>query len=412
MLPGYLTSHNSSLLQRRYFLHTLALGLPVIYAANLPAGMTLLAEVPNDSLPGKRDGLSILNDRPVNAETPPHLLNDPLTPNDLFFVRNNGVPPVNPDAVSWTLTIGGESVAKEITFTLAELKSGFKAVSLDIVLECGGNGRSEFNPPAKGNQWTTGAVGCATWTGVRLRDVLRAAGVKDDAVYIGYYGADTHLSGDPDLTPISRGVPITRALADNGLIAWAMNGEDIPHLNGYPLRLVIGGYPASVSGKWLTRIDVRNKVHDGPKMTGSSYRVPARPVAPGAKVGDDDLVIIEQMPVKSLITAPKTGATIRVGQQLALSGKAWGHGLGVRKVEYSIDFGSTWQATNLGPLANRYAWRTFTADVFFSETGYYEVWVRATDGNGKAQPMLLPGWNPKGYLNNACHRIAVRVVQD
>ncbi len=363
-----------------------------------------------DPLPGKIAGLSVLNDRPVNAETPAHLLDEALTPNDKFFVRNNGIPPSKVDVAAWTLTIGGESVKTPKTYSLAELKSRFSNQTLNITLECGGNGRSEFNPPAKGNQWTTGAVGCASWTGVRLRDVLQDAGVKDDAVYIGYYGADTHLSGDPDKVPISRGVPITKALEEECLIAWAMNGEDMPILNGHPLRLVIGGYPASASGKWLTRIDIRNKVHDGPKMTGQAYRVPQRAVAPGAKVPDGDMAIIEQMPVKSLITYPKTGATINLNDGLAIRGKAWGHGLGIKKMEYSIDFGQTWQVCTLGPSANRFAWQTFSADLTFPQPGYYEVWAKATDGEGKAQPMLLPGWNPKGYLNNACHRIVVKVV--
>lgn len=373
--------------------------------------MRLLADTDvADPLPGKDAGLSILNDRPVNAETPPHLLDDALTPNDKFFVRNNGVPPRTVDVAAWTLSIGGESVKTPKTYTLEELKSKFANQTLHITLECGGNGRSEFNPPAKGNQWSTGAVGCAAWTGVRLRDVLQDAGVRDDAVYIAYYGADTHLSGDPDKVPISRGVPITKALEEDCLIAWAMNGEDMPMLNGHPLRLVIGGYPASASGKWLRRIDIRNKVHDGPKMTGQAYRVPRRAVAPGARVADDDMVIIEQMPVKSLITYPKTGATLKLNDELPIRGKAWGHGLGVSKMEYSIDFGQTWTACKLGPAANRFAWRTFSADIGFPEPGYYEVWAKATDAAGKAQPMLLPGWNPKGYLNNACHRIVVKIV--
>jgi DMSO/TMAO reductase YedYZ molybdopterin-dependent catalytic subunit len=398
-------------MSRRKFLRTFALGLPVVYAANLPAGILLLAEAGQvDPLPGKDPGLTILNDRPVNAETPPHLLNDKLTPNNRFFVRNNGVPPSKVDLATWTLTIGGESVKTQKTYSLAELKAKFPVQTINITLECGGNGRSEFTPPAKGNQWSTGAVGCAAWTGVRLSDVLKDAGVKDDAVYIGYYGADTHLSGDPDKVPISRGVPITKAMEDDNLIAWAMNGEDIPMLNGYPLRLVIGGYPASCSGKWLTKIDIRNVVHDGSKMTGTSYRVPAMPVAPGAKVADEDMAIIEQMPAKSLITAPRSGATIKIGQRLPISGQAWDHGLGINKMEYSIDFGSTWKACTLSRSSGRYAWRQFAGEVDFPKAGYYEIWARATDGQGKAQPMLLPGWNPKGYLNNACHRIAVKVT--
>ena len=372
-----------------------------------PASLAGGASPPN--LPGKRSGLTVLNDRPVNAETPPHLLDDALTPNDLFFVRNNGLPPRAVDVDSWTLTVEGESAQQRKTYTLAELKSNFETVTYQLTLECGGNGRKEFNPPAKGNQWSTGAVGCAAWTGVRLKDVLRDVGVNNDAVYVAYYGKDTHLSGDPEKVVISRGVPVAKALEDESLIAWAMNGEDIPTLNGYPLRLVFGGFPASCSGKWLSKIAIRDRVHDGPKMTGQSYRVPCEPVAPGAKVPDEEMCIIERMPVKSLITYPKTGAIIQRDDTLPIRGKAWTSAAGVDSVEYSIDFGATWRACSLRPGANRYAWQTFSAAVTFPGAGYYEVWARATDADGATQPMLLPGWNPRGYLNNACHRIAIKV---
>ena len=294
--------------------------------------------------------------------------------------------------------------------TIGELKEKFAYHTYQLQLECGGNGRSEFVPPASGNQWSTGAVGCPEWTGVRLRDVLDHVGIRDDAVYLGYYGADTHLSGDPGKVPISRGVPIEKALEDESLIAWAMNGEDIPLLNGYPLRLVIAGWPGSVAGKWLNRLVVRDRVHDGPKMTGTSYRVPCNPVAPGTVVPDDEMCIIESMPVKSLITFPKSGIEHGVADELALRGHAWAGDLEVETVEVSIDFGATWQAAQLEKPVNRFAWQHWNAAVEFPETGYYEVWARATDSAGRSQPMVLPGWNPKGYLNNACHRIAVQAV--
>lgn len=253
-------------------------------------------------------------------------------------------------------------------------------------------------------------MGCAAWTGVRLREVLAAAGVKPDAVYIGYYGKDTHLSGDANKIPISRGVPIAKAMEEESLIAWAMNESDIPLHNGYPLRLVIGGWPASCSGKWLERISVRNQIHDGPKMTGQAYRVPCETVAPGTKVEDKDMCIIESMPVKSLITYPKTGAILNGKKTLDIRGHAWAGDLRVAAVDYSIDFGQTWQSAKLSAPANRLAWQDFSARVVFPVAGYYEVWVRATDEKEVMQPMILPGWNPKGYLNNACHRVAVRVV--
>jgi len=403
--------------KRRNFVNTsflssisAAIGLPIVHGSYLPKGVIPIGFVEElGNLPGKRSEMIVLNDRPINAETPPHLLNDMLTPNDLFFVRNNGLPPASVDADNWTLTVEGESAKTNKSYTISELKSKFKSHSLNITLECGGNGRKEFNPPAKGNQWGTGAVGCAKWTGVRLSDVLKDVGVKADAVYIGYYGADNHVSGDKTKNPISRGVPIKKALADDSLIAWQMNDEDLPVLNGYPLRLVIGGYPASCSGKWLEKIVIRNVVHDGAKMGGQSYRVPCKTVAPGEKVKDEDMCIIEEMPVKSLITSPKTGATIKVNQNMPVSGKAWTAAKGISKVDYSIDFGMSWKSCTIGSSSNQFAWQQFDTEISFDKAGYYEVWAKATDSNGATQPIILPGWNPKGYLNNACHRIAVKV---
>lgn len=414
-------NNTNSTLSRRGFLSrstlaamSVALGAEMVFAEHFPSDMIPVGLMQNETaipLPGKSSNLIVLSDRPINAETPAHFLDPKLTRNDLFFVRNNGIPPAQNqiDTEKWTLTINGESAKQERTFTLAELKKNFKNYTYNLTLECGGNGRKEFNPPAKGNQWDIGAVGCSAWTGVRLKDVLAAIGVQSDAVYVAYYGNDTHLTGDPNKNPISRGVPIRKAMEEESLIAWAMNGEPLPYLNGYPLRLVFGGYPASCSGKWLSRIQVRNRVHDGEKMGGQSYRVPCEPVAPGARVADEQMCIIEEMPVKSLITFPKTGATIKLGQRLPIRGHAWSGYAAIEKVEYSIDFGASWQRCLLKASANRYAWQHFEASLNLPQKGYYEIWARATDAKDKAQPMVLPGWNPKGYLNNACHRIAVKV---
>ena len=357
-----------------------------------------------------KPGLRLLNDRPLNAETPAHLLDDDVTPVSRLFVRNNGLLPEKTDAADWTLEIGGESCIRPTRLTIAELKSRFKHYSYELQLECGGNGRSEFRPRASGNQWTTGAIGCPRWTGVRVRDVLEYCGVADDAVYLGYKGADRHLSGDPDKTVISRGVPLAKAMEAETLIAFAMNGEPIPDLHGAPLRLVCGGWPGSTSGKWLTQLLVRDRVHDGAKMLGTSYRVPCDPVAPGTSVPDEGMCIIESMPVKSLITYPESGLTVAGGKRLKLRGKAWAGDLKVSAVQVSSDFGATWQAAELAEPANRLAWQAWQTSLSFPDKGYFEVYVRATDEMGRAQPMLVPGWNPKGYLNNACHRIAVQVV--
>lgn len=387
------------------------LGTEIVYGAKMLEGYTPLALQDPDpfKLFKKHKDMLVLNDKPWNIESAAHLLDDKITPNSAMFIRNNGRIPENIDASNWVLTIDGESIKQPKSYSLSDLKTKFKQHTYQLTLECGGNGRSEYDPPAKGNQWSVGAVHCASWTGVRLKDILNDVGMKDDAVYIAYHSADTHLSGDPSKEPISRGCPVSKAMEEETLLAFQMNGKDIPLAHGYPLRLVAGGWPASVSGKWVNRISVRDIVHDGPKMTGTAYRVPCKSVAPGEKVKDEDMCIIESMPVKSLITYPKTGAMIKKEKTLSIRGHAWAGDFEVSKMEYSIDFGATWERCTLDKPSNRLAWQHFSADIKFPKTGYYEVWARATDSNGVSQPMVVPGWNPKGYLNNACHRIAVKV---
>ncbi|MEN8788205.1 MAG: sulfite oxidase [Flavobacteriaceae bacterium] len=390
---------------------TAALGMDIAFGWKMPEGYTpLVLQDPDPyALFGKDKRMVLLNDRPWNMEAQAHLLDDPVTPEKFMFIRNNGLVPENIDVKNWNLTIDGEAVRNKKIYSLSELKSKFPHYTYQLTLECGGNGRSEFDPPAKGNQWTVGAVSCAEWTGVRLADLLEDVGITDEAVYIGYHAADTHLSRDPNKEPISRGMPISKAMEKETLLAFEMNGKDIPLVHGHPLRLIAGGWPASVSGKWLNRLSIRNQVHDGAKMTGTSYRVPCNTVAPGEKVKDEDMCIIESMPVKSLITHPKSGAIISNGKSLKIRGHAWAGDLEVSKMEYSLDFGATWNSCTINRPANRLAWQRFEATVSFPKKGYYEIWSRATDSKGVGQPMVLPGWNPKGYLNNACHRIAVKV---
>lgn len=387
------------------------IGTDIVFGKNMVDGYQPLALQEPD--PFKLFGLDadmvVLNDRPWNIEAKAYLLDDKITPSSKMFIRNNGLIPKEIDIDNWSLTIDGESVKTKKTYTLPDLQAKFKEYTYQLTLECGGNGRSEFDPPAKGNQWTIGAIHCAEWTGIRLKDILNDAGIKDEAVYIGYHSTDTHLSGDSNKEPISRGVPMSKALQDETLVAYKMNGKDIPLAHGYPLRLVAGGWPASASGKWINRISIRDKEHDGTKMKGTAYRVPRNPVAPGDKVKDEDMRIIESMPVKSLITHPKSGAVFKKEKSLEIRGHCWAGELQVSKMEYSIDFGATWKYCLLDKPVNRLAWQHFSASINFPKQGYYEVWARASDSNNVTQPMLLPGWNPKGYLNNACHRIAVKV---
>ena len=377
-------------------------GMTIPFHRNMPAGLVPAAFAQDDPLADK-DGLTLLGDRPVNAETPAHLLDDAITPTNRHFIRNNGLLPDSMEADGWTLTIDG-FVDNPLTLTIDDLRSRFEVVTQALHIECGGNGRAAFDPPARGNQWTVGAVGCSEWTGVRLKDVLEAAGVQAAAVYTGHFGADIHLSGDPELDTLSRGIPIEKALDDDVLIAWEQNGEAIHPMNGAPLRLVVPGWPGSCSQKWLTRIWVRDVVHDGEKMGGQSYRVPAYPVAPGTDVPNEDMVIMGPMPVKSIVTFPANGA--ETGLSTETRGHAWVGDRTVEKLEISIDFGATWMEAELDAPVNKGAWQNWRANVTFPMAGYYEIWARATDSAGVSQPHAV-AWNPRGYNNNSMHRVGV-----
>ncbi|MBF0424750.1 MAG: sulfite oxidase [Magnetococcales bacterium] len=386
------------------------LGATIPFARNMPSGFipVALAEEALAGIAGK-EGLALLGDKPLNLETPAHLLDDAVTSTARHFVRNHGTVPENVDAAAWTLTIDGE-VTHPLTLTIADLKQKFPVVSQQAVIECGGNGRAFFNPPTKGNQWTVGAVGCAKWTGVRLADILKAAGVKPSAVYTAHHGADRDLA-DPNKPALSRGIPIEKALEPHTLVAFAMNDGPIHPQHGHPLRLVVPGWVGSASQKWLNRIELRNVVHDGKGMTGKSYRLPARPLQPGEETTDALFTrIITAMPVKSLITAPPSGHVVsKAGKGIEVRGHAWAGENVVRDVALSIDFGATWIRAQLAEPANKYAWQRWHVQITFPTEGYYEIWARATDDKENVQPFAV-SWNPGGFLGNVMHRIAVRVA--
>src|SRR5919112_1690820 len=260
-----------------------------------------------------KEGLTLLGDTPLVAETPEELLDDETTPVSRFFVRNNGLmPPAVGDAEGWSFTVDGE-VERPLRLTLADLKRRFSPRTLRMVLECGGNGRSFLTPKAEGNPWTNGGVGCAEWTGVSLSDVLREARLKPLARFTAHFGADPDKTGSHEQQAMSRGVPVAKALEEHTLLVWAMNGEPLPFLHGGPLRLVVPGWPGSLSQKWLTRIWIRDQEHDGPGMTGISYRIPITPIAPGATLDRDETRILESMPVRSIISNPADGSRFPAG---------------------------------------------------------------------------------------------------
>ena len=390
---------------RRGFLTAVGAG-----GAALVAGGYLMGRAPavlraQDKIAGK-ESLVVHSPRPMNLETPAHLLDDDITPIAQHFVRNNGLVP-EVDAKAYRLKIDGE-VRKELELSLEELQTKFPVVKVPALIECGGNGRAFFTPKVSGNQWNFGAVACAEWTGVRLSDLLNAAGLKKSAVYTGHYGLDPSLN--PDKVPsFSRGIPIDKAMEAHTVVAFKMNGEDIPAIHGYPVRLVVPGWVGSASQKWLNRVWVRDQVHDSDKMTGSSYRNPKYQAAPGAKVPNEDYEILTAWRVKSMITNPADGTPVKAGQTLNVRGHAWAGEDTIKRVDLSFDMGASWVQAKVHEKAGKYAWHRFEFNWTPRQAGYYEIMARATDDKGLAQPFYQP-WNPRGYMGNVVHRVAVQVA--
>jgi sulfite oxidase len=396
-----------------------AFGVMIGHAApfgrNFPAGLVPIALAQDKTprhldYPGKDKGLVVLGERPLVAETPEHMLDDDTTSISRFFIRNNGqIPDAVTDSDAWLIRIDG-AVNTPLDLRLGEIKQRFQTRTYRMVLECGGNGRSFFAPPGRGNQWTNGGVGCAEWTGVSLKDVLAAAGPMPSAKFTGSYGGDTHLSGDSNKDAISRGNPLAKSMDEHTMIVWAMNGQPLPNLHGGPVRLIVPGWPGSLSTKWLKRVVVRETPHDGQGMGGTSYRVPVTPIVPGSNDDGKTFRDLESMPVRAIITNPANGTRLPAGtRDLPLRGTAWDGEVGVGRVDVSVDYGQTWLQADATPPTNPYDWVRWRRAVRLPSDGYYELWVRATDRNGVAQPIVAANWNPQGYGANPINRIAVLV---
>jgi DMSO/TMAO reductase YedYZ molybdopterin-dependent catalytic subunit len=351
-----------------------------------------------------KPGLHIHDEEALNAEPSLDLLDEPITPVDAFFIRNNGALPQIGRVEDWRLTIDGE-VERPAVWSVAELQARFQTATLTAVLECAGNGRSQFSPATDGLPWRLGAVGCARWTGVRLRDVLEAAGVKPTAVYTGHYAPD-RLIADPSRPALSRGLPIEKALAEETLIAFAMNGEPLPPLHGGPLRIVAPGFPGSAWQKWLDRVCLRAVEHDGEKMGGSNYRLPTRPVKPGEAVDDSLFAVIADMPVKSLVTTPLHGFSVASGTVLSVEGFGWSGAIPLAGVRVSCDGGESWVEADLTEGEGPFAWRRFEARFPIARAGPLMVVAQARDVAGNMQPLDSAEWNPRGYCNNQAQRVS------
>ena len=347
------------------------------------------------------------SERPLTGSVPAHAHDFDVTPNDRMFVRNNLLTPVV-DFEKHRVSVKG-LVDKELSFSVHELAKAFTPVSVTGMLECAGSGRTNYHPKASGTPWgATGGMGCPKWGGVRLADVLRAAGVKPGAVHVAGQGVDPGMV--PTAAPVIRSIPMSKAMDDNTLLAWAMNDEPLPWIHGYPLRLVVPGWVGSASTKWLSTITVLDAPFKGTYMTGSYIR-PRHPIEPGTKM-PADVVSTEAWPIKSMITSPAPNAKSKVGAPLTVRGRAWVGDGQVERVEISSDEGKTWQRAQLAPAGDprhaKYAWRTFTYEFKPAAPGYVTFLARAWDDRGNAQP-AVPAWNPLGYFWNGWHRVGVVV---
>ncbi|OFW15915.1 MAG: hypothetical protein A3F70_14990 [Acidobacteria bacterium RIFCSPLOWO2_12_FULL_67_14] len=338
--------------------------------------------------------------RPEDLETPVHLLTSWITPNDLFYVRSHFyTPSIEPGA--WTLRIDGD-VDHPIELTLGDIRR-LPSTTRVVTLECAGNGRALFDPPVAGVQWERGAVGTAAWTGVRLADVLRRAGVRASARYLWLDGADRGMGRAPDFV---RSLPIDKAMQTDTVLAYEMNGEVLPMAHGFPLRAMVPGWEGAYSVKWLTHIQASAQDHDGP-FVQAGYRYPRRPIPPGTLVPASETVPLRALPVKSLITSPANNASVD-GATVRISGFAWAGEEDVARVDVSTDGGRTWSPARLGRDRARYAWRQFEHVWRPAGSGSYLVLSRATDRRGESQP-IIGEWNPAGYAWNAIDRVRIDV---
>jgi sulfite oxidase len=372
---------------------------PAAKPAAEPAG-TIPAEVVKKE---KVAAMQYHSERPLTGSVPAHEHDFDVTPSDRMFVRNNLLTP-DINAAQHRLGVKG-LVDSEVSYSVEELKKAFPVVTMQGMLECAGSGRTAFLPRPSGTPWSpTGGMGCPRWTGVRLADVLRAAGLKPGAAHVAGQGVDPGMIAT--VPPVVRSVPMAKAMDENTLIAWDMNGAPLPKVHGYPLRLVVPGWVGSASTKWLSTLTVLDAPFKGTYMTGS-YVMPKWPVEPGSRM-PAETVSTEAWPIKSMITSPAPEARVKGATPITVRGRAWVGEGSVSHVEVSVDEGVTWQRARLGPRGDKYAWRTFTFSYQPQRFGYTTFLARAWDDRGNAQPMAS-AWNPLGYFWNGVHRVGVMV---
>jgi sulfite oxidase len=351
--------------------------------------------------PGE-NGMVLRSFRFVDLESPVEYFNSWLTPVPHFFVRNHMFEPSEIDADTWRLSVGGE-VEKPLTLSLADL-SKMQAHSVVNTLECAGNGRGFQRPQVPGIQWGKGAVGTARFSGPRLLDVLQRAGVKPTGKHVMSRGGDDVPGKVP---PFVRSIPIDKALDTDTLIATHMNGSPLTKHHGFPARVLVPGWIGAASCKWVAEIKVLDAEFVGNFMS-PGYRLPNQPVKPGEAVKPEDTHPVTSLNVKSVISGPSNGSTVKSGS-VTVHGAAWAGEAQIVKVEVSTDGGASWNSAKLGRDQSRYAWRLWSYDWKPGKPGDCTIQSRATDSQGRTQPATAV-WNPSGYLYNAIDEVKIHVA--
>jgi DMSO/TMAO reductase YedYZ molybdopterin-dependent catalytic subunit len=402
-------------ISRRDFLYSTAgtagtlMVMPSVLRAQTAASM-LTPGVPNGiatyanmaTLSGKKP-LIQLADRPPNYEAPLEYFRTPITPNDQFFVRYHLADIPDIDIAGYKIKVDGDGAGTSIELTLDELKK-MPAVEVVAVNQCSGNRRGLSTPHVPGVEWGYGAMGCARWRGVRLKDVLDKVGIKKECIEIALNGADGPVF---DKTPdFIKSIPIWRAMDEATIISYEMNGQALPHFNGFPVRLVVPGWTGTYWMKHLIHIEARTTPQGGFWMK-PAYRIPVGefPIRDRFITQEDAISTpITEIVVNSLITSHRDGARIQAGQ-ITVSGIAWDGGYGIRTVEVSTDAGKTWSAAKLGEDLGRYAFRPWSFD-FNAKRGKNTVMVNATNMIGQTQTSKLL-FNGAGYHNNVMQSITL-----
>lgn len=381
---------------------TTALAAPLlaqkVIDLGLPGGPRLRPLDPQ--FPGKGE-MIVQRIRPPLLEAPMEVFRKGvITPNDRHFVRWNWDMPTSVKASDHRVAVGG-AVKTPVSLTLDEIAAAGEHVSVVAVNQCAGNGRGLSEPRVTGTQWGNGAMACAKWTGVRLKDVLARAGVAEGAKRVRFAGLDVPLTeGAPQFI---KSIPMDIAMRDNVLVAWAMNDEPLPILHGFPLRIVVPGWFSTYWVKMLATIEVLTG-EDESYYVAESYRLPAQPVTPADK--DFATIPVTTMPPRAFITSHADGDTVAKGEPLVLEGIAFGGNAALARVDL---VGKGWEVPcTLGPDEGRYAFRRWSVTLPNASGDLTGIGARAADTEGAVQPDTL-AWNPSGYARNVIERISLRV---